>query len=281
MRLALLVLASLILLGVSTVKWDTRRWLDSGYTISSPDYGYGRVYKFGFHTDIDNTEESVWEGASFPSLTDGPPRCPQDTSAFTLNISSDNAGDTGVIRVEGVDAGWDAVSVDVTLAGVTFTQVGTATNWLRINRAFNMGTTDLAGVVYLHTDDVDTGGDGEPDLPATQTKAVINGGENQTLQACYTVPDNWEAYLSSISLSALTGGAGDPVDFRLRHSSFGGIARVQTLHGLGSGSTLTETFDPPLPYPARSFLEITATSSGAASNGNVSGTFNLALFPTR
>jgi hypothetical protein len=40
-------------------------------------------------------------------------------------------------------------------------------------------------------------------------------------------------------------------------------------------------FNPPLPYPARTFLEITAITDSGSANGDASGTFNLSLFPVK
>ena len=282
MRLAAFLAALLLAVPAAADPWPSGGTsLGGGHEFANGAGGKSRVYKFGFHTDIDDDEESVWEGATVPALDGGPDRCPQDTSAFTLNISSDAAGDTEDIVVEGLDANWDAVSETVTLAGLTYTQVGTASNWMRVNRAYNVGTADLVGVVYLHDDAVDVAvADGIPDIPATQTKAVINAAENQTLQSCYTVPDGWTANVTAISLAALVGGAGNAVDFRLRLTKPTGVGRVQLLSSLGNSDSYVETFNPPLPYVARDMLELTAITAAANSNANVSGTFNLALFPT-
>ena len=242
--------------------------------------GYDTVHKFGFHTDIDNTEETVHEAANFPALTQGPPRIILDTTGFTLFISSDNGADTEDIRVMGLDASWDAVTVDVTLAGLTYTQVGTSSNWLRVNRAFNIGTNDLQGVIYLHDDAVDGGADGIPDIPATQIRAVINAGENQTLQGAYTIPDGFMGLLTEWCSSALsTSGTTNPITTRLRLTQQGGVSRIQERFGVGNPDSFCHTNDPPEAYSARDALEITAISTGAASNVDTSATFHLVLIP--
>jgi hypothetical protein len=233
--------------------------------------------KFGNNADIDNVESSVWQGPDFA----GPERCPADTTAFTLYISSDAAGDTEIISVSGLDGSWDAQTVEVTLAGLAFTKVGATSGWMRINRAYNMGTTALVGTVYLHIDSVDAAvADGIPDTPGTDIKTIVNVGEDQTLQACYTIPDGFDGYLTNFCASALAGGAGNPVTFRLRHyGNQGPVNRTQTKWTLANGSRQCQVFDPPVKHEARHMLEITGISTGAASNAATSGTFDLFLRP--
>lgn len=238
--------------------------------------GFGTMHKFGFHDDVDNAEETVYEGPVFS----GPNRIILDTTGFTLYISSDNGADTEDIRVEGLDASWDAVSVDVTLAGLTFTQVGTASNWMRVNRAYNIGTNDLAGVVYLHIDGTDGNADGIPDTPATDIRTVINAGENQTLQAVYTIPDGFVGLLTEWCASALsTSGTTNPITARLRLTRQGAVSRIQERFGVGNPDSFCHRNDPPEAYNARDALEITAVSTGAASNVDASATFHLLLIP--
>ena len=235
----------------------------------------GYILKFGANDDIDNVETSVWEGNDAA----GPERCPIDTTAFTLNISSDNAGDTEPIVVQGLDANWDPVQVTVTLAGLTYTQVGTASNWMRINRAYNAGSTSLAGTVYLHIDAVDGGADGVPDTPSTDIKTVVMATENQTLQSCYTIPDGYVAYVESFCASNLGGGGADPITARIRSIASDGVYRTRTKFYLAAGSDRCESMGEAVRIPARTMIEMTGVSSGAGSNQNATANFLIHLLP--
>lgn len=77
--------------------------------------------KFGHNGDVNGTEEDLWPlGGIHTDLTTG----------TTINVTSDNAADTTqIMRVTGLDGGWNYVSVDVTLNGQTPVQVGDALGW--------------------------------------------------------------------------------------------------------------------------------------------------------
>jgi hypothetical protein len=238
----------------------------------------GVINKFGFNDAITSAaEESVWEGDDLG----GPARCPADTVAFTLNISSDNAGDTQKVVVEGLDANWEHYHVEVDLAGLAFTPVGTASNWMRVNRAYNMGTTDFAGDIYLHTDDEDAAvADGIPDDPENQIKAVIGVGENQTLMACYTVPEPFYYFVNGWCVSNLASGTG-VVTARLHFTQEGGVDRIQERFTLANPGNWCHPYPDRKRYDAREMLEITGEVVGSGT-ADMSGSFSgfLSKSPT-
>lgn len=263
-----LLLAALFLLWVGPASGQDR-WPSNA---DQPDANFAyraggsTLNKFGFNDDVPNSEESVWEGDDFS----GPARCPADTSAFTLYASSSNGGDTQTMTVEGVDSNWDALSVDITLTGQTAVQVGSASQWLRVNRAFNTGSSDFSGTIYLHIDSVPTAG--VPDNPSTDIKTVINAGENQTLQSCYTVPDGKFLYLAKWCISNI-GSGGAEVNFRLRLTEENGSSRVQELVTIGNPDAWCSQYVAAVRYVPRSMLEVTAERASAGSS-DTTGTFN-------
>jgi hypothetical protein len=273
-KILLIVAASFFLMAQSPFLTSRMQQFDGEYRLASTSFGASAIHRIGINSDVDASEETISEGHDMS----GPARVILDTSAFTLYISSDNAGDTEPIVVEGLDANWDAQSVTVTLAGLTFTQVGTATNWMRVNRAYNSGTTSLVGTVYLHIDDVDAAtADGIPDTTATDIRAVINAGENQTLQAVHTIPDNFVGFLKSWCVSVLsTGGGTGNILARLRLTPASGVGRVEEMLSPQNPGTECRTFSPPARYVARDALEATAISDGAT-NDDVASSFDLAL----
>jgi hypothetical protein len=245
--------------------------------------GHRTFLKFGFNDDVDGTEESVSEVTDATGAGNGPDRCILDTTVVgVLSASSSDANDAGLeITVQGVDSNWDDLTIVMNLgvaaatSGTVYTAVGAPTQWLRVNRAFVSDSTATQGVVYLHNDIGDTGNNGIPDIPSTQTRAVINAAEQQTLHACYTIPDDYTAglFVTEVCASSNSTGGANAGTFRLRQTTEAGADRTQLRFGVGAGLTSCQTFDPPKNYPPRTALEITA-EGGAGSNIDASGTIS-------
>jgi hypothetical protein len=242
--------------------------------------GHSALLKFGFNTAVNAAEESVSEVNDATGANNGPARCILDTSAIPLVlVSSDDANDAGLeITIEGVDSNWDAISATVNLgvaaltSGTVYSIVGVGT-WLRVNRAYVSDSTAVQGTVYIHKDNItDDGTDGVPDVPSTQTLAVINAAEQQTLHACYTIPDDYAAgfFLTEVCSSVNASGGAQASTFRLRLTTEAGADRTQLRFGVGAGLTSCQRFDPPKKYAPRNALELTAIGG---TNVDASGTF--------
>lgn len=150
------------------------------YSLGRAD-GFSSIFKFGENPDLDiaDGKADIWEFA--PTVNN----YVYQTSAGIHYISSNNAGDTQDIEVEGLDANWEVQRITVTLAGQTKTQIGTGETFIRVYRARNVGSTDLAGNVYIYEDDTVVAG-----VPSTNSKvkAYIMNGNNQTLMTQVSVP---------------------------------------------------------------------------------------------
>jgi len=252
--------------------------------------GTHTVNKFGFNADVDASEESIWDADDLPTEGDGPARCftNMGTTAAALYISSDDENDASdnnavTVTVEGLDANWNVVTEsDVALGvasagGTVFAQVGTAT-WLRVNRAYVTSTSAAVGNVYIGLDDVDGGTDGIPDTIATDSIAVITAGENQTLQACYTVPADFTALVSQFCIGNLSqAAAAQDVTFRLRRSVEGAASRTTELMTLADSVQTCVEHDPPAIFGEKTDIELTAIAGGASQGA--SGTFDVVLVP--
>lgn len=232
------------------------------------------VNKFGFNGDVDTAEESIWDMDDLPTEGVGPGRCFVNmASAADLYVSSDSDSDVGLgIAIEVLDANYVGSTVTMVLgadagAGTVFEQIGSAT-LIRVNRAYATGAA-FTGNIYIHLDSIDGTGDGIPDTPATDIVAGITAGENQTLQACYTVPAGFTAYISSWCISNVSQAAqGTAVTFRARGTSFGAdAARTQNLLTIGNETTTCTPVNPHNTFPEKTDIEATgsdATSQGAA-----------------
>jgi hypothetical protein len=261
------------------------------------------VNKFGFNDDLDGTEESIWDVDDLPTSGDGPLRCfanmtdvchdPADpevqvdcgdqdaTAGLSLRVSSDSVADAGLpISVEFIDSNYrkrvvvSSLGVAAATTGTVYEVIDSGFAHLRVNRAFATGTA-FTGNVFIHIDSVDTGTDGIPDIPATQLIAGITAGENQTLQACYTVPLGHFAALTQFCSSNAS--AAGSVRFRLRRSIAGEAPRTSELYPQGNNVYSCTVHTPPAIFEEKTDIELTGV--GAAVNNDASGTFDLILLP--
>jgi len=278
------IVLGLALLGAS---FNTLTAVDGWLAMSSGDTDLVGVHKFGANGDVDAAEETLYQGEDL--VAGSPARIwANQAAAYDLYVSSSaNADATLTIVVEGLDDEWDAASETVTLVagggpGTATTAIpsgSTGTQWLRVNRAYNTGATDLAGIVFLHTSS-DAGADGIPDTPASEMITGIAIGENQTLQAAYTVPDGFSAAITGVCASVLaTSGTTTAATLRLRARLVQGqVLRTQQVSALTRGETGCRAFGPYLTYAARTDIEMTGLSTGAA-NLVIGGAFDLVLLP--
>ncbi len=245
--------------------------------------GLGTMNKFGYNGDVDTTEESIWDADDLPTEGDGPIRCFTNvgTNPAAFYISSDHEDDAGLgVTVEGLDANWASTIISATLgdasaSGTLFAQIGGA-NLLRINRMYATSTA-LTGNIYAGLDDTDGGTDGVPDTPVTDIIAVITAGENQTLQACYTVPLGYSYTLNQFCTANIFNAAGRAIKYRMRASIAGTVARTVELYTLPHGIYACTPHNPPRVFVEKTDVEITGISSGA--DAIAGATFDGILFP--
>ena len=247
------------------------------------DWADGTVSKFGANLDVDASEESIWDMNDLPTAGLGPARCFTNmATAADLYVSSDDNGDaTESITIEVLDANYVASTVVMDLGGINgtgtaFTQIGTTT-LLRVNRAYATDTA-FTGNIYIHKDTVDGGNDGIPETPATNIVAGITAGENQTLQACYTVPAGYHAFItSSCVVNTSEAAAGTAVTFRHRKTPLGGVDRTQLLITLGDETSECSAVDPPTRIESKTDFEVTGGGVGVLNQGTAA-TFGLYLY---
>ena len=275
---ALVALCGFSLLGAYAI--ETRVKLSLGEAAAIGKVGSTTtVNKFGRNQDSDTTEDAIYEGSDLG----GPIRCFADigTTAVALYAFSDDEADAAkVVTVEAIDANWDVSLIDVTLGadtlsgGTAAAQVGTKT-LLSVNRAFAKSTA-LVGNIYINADNVDDG-DGVPTNVATKLVTGIVIGENQTLQACYTVPSGFNALMTQYCTSVINTAANATALLRIRKSVEGAASRVQEIHEQAESTYQCTQHEPPIKFSEKTDIELTSVGSG--NNGAVSGTFDLILMP--
>ena len=255
---------------------------DDVYSAGAAGYAAGRFTAdiYGHNGLVENAEESIWDGEDAISAGTGPVRCFSNMNAGTVPtaaaifISSDDEADAGEeITVDALDANWDPVTIVQALgaaaaSGTVNAQIGSAT-LMRINRAYVAGRTAVVGNIYLHLDDT-IGTDGLPDTILTDLVAHITIGNNETQMACYSVPNDYTAYLTYVCTDNDTITGSGTVDFRLRASVDGQISRVRWgPHVEADATGDCRTFIQPLSFDEMTDIDITGLSTGDSASANM------------
>jgi hypothetical protein len=230
--------------------------------------GASSVYKFGYNPDINGTEETVWSQGGdvvWPA------------AAFTAFISSSSTADTSAgtgaqtVTVEGLDENYAVQSVTVSMNGQTQVQIGDASGWIRINRAFvataGSGGT-AAGTVYIAATGVSSG------VPTGTVYASITDG-NQTQMAVYTVPASHTLYLDDLIFTAAISQANNYATVKLNTRDFGSnVFRTKFINVLQSNELIID-FEFPLAIPEKTDIECRAVTSNT--NNQIGASFQGVL----
>ena len=230
--------------------------------------GASSVYKFGYNPDVNGTEETIWSQGGdvvWPA------------TAFTAFISSSSTADTSAgtgaqtVTVEGLDENYAAQSVTVNMNGQTQVQIGDASGWIRINRAFvavaGSGGT-AAGTVYIAATGVSSG------VPTGTIYASITDG-NQTQMAVYTVPASHTLYLDDLIFTAAISQANNYATVKLNTKDFGSnVFRTKFINVLQSNE-LVINFVFPLAIPEKTDIECRAVTSNT--NNQIGASFQGVL----
>lgn len=230
--------------------------------------GATTLYKFGYNPDINGTEETVWSQGGdvvWPA------------AAFTAFISSSSTADTSAgtgaqtVTIEGLDENYATQSVTVDMNGQTQVQVGDASGWIRINRAFvvtaGSGGT-AAGTVYIAATGVSSG------VPTGTIYASITDG-NQTQMAVYTVPASHTLYLDDLIFTAAISQANNYATVKLNTRDFGSnVFRTKFINVLQSNELIID-FEFPLAIPEKTDIECRAVTSNT--NNQIGASFQGVL----
>jgi hypothetical protein len=228
--------------------------------------GYSYVDKFGENPDIDTGTypEDIWTFGGVYTFS---------ATADIDSISSSDATDTQDIVVQGLDGNWELTSETVTLNGQT--RVALANNYLRVFRAYNDSASSLAGTAYIYVNGSITGG--VPDT-ATDVRAVVVNGANQTEMLIYTIPAGKTGCLehvdSHFSRSVSTGAA----SMTIRTREFGKAFRVKRRWAIMASGSSDYEHDYPyaLTLPEKTDI-VMRCEEVSANNTAISGGFVITL----
>ena len=219
--------------------------------------GFSFIHKYGINEDLNTTTfEDIWDGGGLYNY-------PADGTAPITHLVSDNAADTEIIQIGGLDIDGNPVDQDITLTGTTPAALDTPL-W-RVHRLINISSVDIAGLVQI------------TNAGASVVYGQIDNGHNQSLMCLYTIPKGKTGYL-------LAGGAGlhgltqtYSLDAHFFIRPFGGVFQLKStfaLHSAGTG-VYQETFPIPLQIPEKSDLRVQAIST--KNGGSMSASFDLLL----
>lgn len=232
------------------------------------------IFKFGSNSDIDNALETVWEQGGLYSYL---------SSASTLYISSSSTADTSsgtgarTATVYGLDANYDEVEIAVTLNGQSGVQIGSANNWIRVNRvkvdtAGSGGAN--AGVLYIGTE-------ASPSVGVPTNKyATVAIGDNQTLMCLWTVPRGYTAYLTQLDISMNTEVANKYGTVSLVARPYGGVFNIQDKFNL-SQDVIHQEFSIPLKFEEKTDLEVRGIASSSNADLAVSAALDIIYIQNR
>ena len=223
------------------------------------------VTVFGFNSDVDQTQVSVWP---LPSLITFP------AAALQMTVSSTSANDTSAgtgartIVVQGLDANYNEVTETVTMNGQT--AVTMTASLIRINYAYvaTAGSgNSAAGDIYIGTGTVTAG------VPATAYD-IIKLDYNNTTTGSYSVPAGYTAYVSQGLFSTGQASGSTQVQGRLLTRGTNNIRMTAAITTLNNG-VANYVFEYPLAVPEKTTIE--ATAVGSANNNACSSMFILLL----
>ena len=219
------------------------------------------LYKFGLNSDIDGTEETIWEQGG---------NVPWPTAAFTAYIVSDEAADNGTsttgaqtVTVQGLDADYNIKSVSVTLNGTT--EVAISGTWIRINRAFV--TLSGTGGTAAGTIHIQSSGGGV-------VYANLSNG-NQTQMAVYTVPAGHTLYLDDINFTAAMSLANKSATVKLVAREFGSNTFRTRFINVMQSSQHIDRFEYPFVFPEETDIESRAFTT--STNNEIGASFQGVL----
>lgn len=226
--------------------------------------GVSAINKFGRNPAIGSgATEDIWDGSAayvFPA-TALMVKMSQTTNQVAMK------GKTVV--VEGLDANFAAVTQTVTLnASDTTTPVVLSTALIRVNRMYVTANVVTDQSIRLHNS------------AESQDYSVILAGNNQTLQAIYTVPAGKKAFMTSL-YAVINPGGGNPtsLDIKLWNTDNANGFAKQLKFELGIdldfAAHIRHPFSPYKMFPAQSDIWLGATT--VAATASVAAGFDLIL----
>jgi len=229
------------------------------------------LYKFGFNSDVNATEESIWDVGGDYNWTS------TTYTAYVVSSSSDDTNSSGIgawkISITGLDENYNLqTATGIELNGTNEVTVSNYT-WRRIFRAIvteaGIEGENKGNIIIKNASD---GGSGT-------YQAQITTGKNQTLMAIYTVPNGYDLYLDDITVTSAITTGNTYGTFRFLTRETGSNKVFQTkLQNVIQSNKVVYKFEYPLKITSKTDIDTKFISTG--SNNPVSCTFQGILVKT-
>lgn len=192
------------------------------------------------------------------------------TDNLIINVSSDNAGDTQNIVIEGhklVGGNFIFVSQTATLNGLS--KVVLTTPLARCVRIYNVGTVNFAGQLYVYENDTITAG-----VPDTDTKVHCMLTEDNTSTKASTTISNTDYYIITQMMGSVNKKTSAQVDIEVQVRQKGSVFLTGAISSLNSTgvNTVVVNMDPAIIVPRNADVRLRAKAS--TTNVSVSGWIN-------
>lgn len=236
--------------------------------------GKSFIHKFGAALDFDIGDGfvTVWDGAKDGVVWEKM-NYTYSTTADIDSLSSSDNGDTQDIEIHGLDTDYDVVIQTITLTGQTPTSL--STNLIRIYRLKNIGNTNNAGQIFCYV----SGGTVTAGVPQTAAdiRAIIQSGNNQTLMALYTIPNNKTGYMRDWYASTAGAKRDSQHSVELRARPFGQVFQLKHLSNvIVTGTSYIQHFyEEPEIFTAKTDIEMRMDTD--TNIAGVSAGFNIVL----
>ena len=256
----------------------------SGLSIAQGNVtGTSFIHKFGEAPDFDSGdgEVTIWDGADDGLFSGSPPMKYTYSSTADIGlISSSSASDTGDIEIQGLDSDFNLVTQTITLNGQTDVDISAVggTDLIRVFRMKNVGTSDFVGVIYLRTNG--SGQSGGVPSTANTVRAIVNGGNNQTLMAVYTIPAGKTGYMRDWYAATSGGNKDSNYKIRVYARPFGQVFQLKHTSAIAEGgsSHIQHRYEEPEVLTEKTDIYMSAaTTESPITAANVSGGFDIVL----
>ena len=207
--------------------------------------GHWRIHKFGHNEGLSTDLETIWSGSNIYTYP---------LAATIMNLTStdadDNMGGTGAwgVTVYGLDGNYNMINETMQLNGQN--TIPTTLKYLRVYRVFTRqaGATGFnEGIIYLGT------GASAAGVP-TNKYAIIDQNYGQTMMTQFTIPNGYTGYLTRFTISSWTATKNFESYMRIRWVGES-WRRIEENNVVAGASSLTVSYTPPLPIPAKTDIE--------------------------
>ena len=221
------------------------------------------VHKFGSHPSVPqnasfDNQYTIWdEGTSYSFPND---------AGEAMEVVSTNTSDNQEVYVEGLDESFNTKTEIVSLNGTT--PVPLTGLWSRVFRAYNNGSTNLAGDVCVQNQ--------VGILKTPYAKILV--GNNQTLMSVYTIPSEFVGYLLKFSITAQNVGSSSAIGFTIHMMirEYGKVFRVLARTSAGTTYSIQEDYPFPLRLEPKTDILFNVVNANG-NNGSVNCDFDIAL----